>query len=143
MNKAIITGRLTKDPVLEHTKNGTPICQFNIATNRPVTRDGEKVADFISCRVWNKSAENLVKYQTKGNLIAVIGRMQVDIYKDKDGNTRYSNYLLVEELEYLERKKDNNQEEKDNNQEEKEYQELHTTTKVQDQFDYDSSDLPF
>lgn len=143
MNKAIITGRLTRDPELRYTANNKAVCDFTIATNRPVVRDGERVADFINCRVWNKSAENLVKYQTKGNLIAVIGRMQVDIYKDKDGNTRYSNYLLVEELEYLERKKDNNQEEKDNNQEEKEYQELHTTTKVQDQFDYDSSDLPF
>lgn len=136
MNKAIITGRIANDLELRSTTTGKNICDFRIATNRPVTRDGEKVADFISCRVWNKSAENLVKYQTKGNLIAVIGRMQVDSYKDKDGNTRYSNYILVEELEYLERKKENNQEEK-------EYQELHTTTKVQDQFDYDSSDLPF
>ena len=136
MNKAIITGRIANDLELRSTTTGKNICDFRIATNRPVTRDGEKVADFISCRVWNKSAENLVKYQTKGNLIAVIGRMQVDSYKDKDGNTRYSNYILVEELEYLERKKENNQEEK-------EYQDLHTTTKVQDQFDYDSSDQPF
>ena len=95
------------------------------------------MADFINCRVWNKSAENLVKYQTKGNLIAVIGRMQVDRYEDKEGNTRYSNYVLVEDLEYLERKKENNQEEV------KEIENFSTTTEVQQQFDYDSSDLPF
>lgn len=95
------------------------------------------MADFINCRVWNKSAENLVKYQTKGNLIAVSGRMQVDRYEDKEGNTRYSNYVLVEDLEYLERKKENNQEEV------KEIENFSTTTEVQQQFDYDSSDLPF
>ena len=72
MNKCILTGRITKDPVLEHTKNGTPICQFNIATNRPVIRDGKREVDFITCIIWNKSAENLVKYQRKGNLIAVL-----------------------------------------------------------------------
>lgn len=63
--------------------------------------------------------------------------MQVDKYQDKDGKDRYSNYILVEELEYLERKKETTEEDK------KEYQNLHTTTEVQQQFDYDSSDLPF
>lgn len=61
--------------------------------------------------------------------------MQVDSYKDKDGNTRYSNYVLVEDLEYLERKKEYNQE--------NEYKDLKTKTQVQDQFEYDSSELPF
>ena len=137
MNKVILIGRLTRDPELRYTANNKAVCDFTIATNRPVVRDGEKVADFINCRVWNKSAENLVKYQTKGNLIAVSGRMQVDRYEDKEGNTRYSNYVLVEDLEYLERKKENNQEEV------KEIENFSTTTEVQQQFDYDSSDLPF
>lgn len=137
MNKAIITGRIANDLELRSTTTGKSICEFRLATNRPVVRDGEKVADFINCRVWNKSAENLVKYQTKGNLIAVIGRMQVDKYQDKDGKDRYSNYLLVEELEYLERKKETTDEDK------KEYQDLHTTTEVQQTFDYTDDELPF
>ena len=137
MNKVILIGRLTRDPELRYTTNNKAVCDFTIATNRPVVRDGERVADFINCRVWGKTAENLVKYQTKGNLIAVIGRMQVDRYEDKEGNTRYSNYVLVEDLEYLERKKENNQEEV------KEIENFSTTTEVQQQFDYDSSDLPF
>ena len=137
MNKAILTGRIANDLELRSTTTGKSICEFRIATNRPVNRDGEKVADFINCRVWNKSAENLVKYQTKGNLIAVIGRMQVDKYQDKDGKDRYSNYILVEELEYLERKKETTEEDK------KEYQDLHTTTEVQQTFDYTDDELPF
>lgn len=137
MNKAILTGRIANDLELRSTTTGKSICEFRLATNRPVVRDGEKVADFINCRVWNKSAENLVKYQTKGNLIAVIGRMQVDKYQDKDGKDRYSNYILVEELEYLERKKETTEEDK------KEYQDLHTTTEVQQTFDYTDDELPF
>lgn len=135
MNKVILTGRIVNDLELRATTTGKNVCEFRIATNRPATRDGEKVADFISCRVWNKSAENLVKYQTKGNLIAVIGRMQVDKYEDKDGNTRYSNYVLVEDLEYLERKKETNQE--------NEFKDMTVNTQVQDQFDYTDKDLPF
>lgn len=137
MNKVILIGRLTRDPELRYTTNNKAVCDFTIATNRPVVRDGERVADFINCRVWGKTAENLVKYQTKGNLIAVIGRMQVDIYQDKEFKNKYNTYVLVEDLEYLERKKENNQEEV------KEIENFSTTTEVQQQFDYDSSDLPF
>ncbi len=133
MNKAILTGRIVNDLELKQTSTGKYICEFRLATNRPTNRDGERVADFINCRVWNKQAENLVKYQTKGNLIAVIGRMQVDAYKDKDGNNKSYNYLLVEELEYLEKKKE----------EANEFQDLKTKTEVTDQFDYTDEDLPF
>jgi single-strand DNA-binding protein len=137
MNKVILTGRIANDLELRATTTGKSICDFRLATNRPVTRDGEKVADFINCRVWNKRAENLAQYQKKGNLIAVIGRMQVEKYTDKDGKDRYSTYVLVEELEYLERKKEDKQEEKN------EYKDMKTTTEVQQQFDYTEEELPF
>lgn len=107
MNKAILTGRISTDLELKQTNSGKYVCGFNIATNRFTNSNGEQVTDFIRCIVWNKQAEVLVKYQKKGNLIAVIGKMQVDNYKDKDGNSRSKTYLQVEELEFLEpRKKD-------------------------------------
>lgn len=137
MNKVVLTGRIANDLELRATTTGKSICEFRLATNRPVVRDGEKVADFINCQIWNKSAENLVKYQAKGNLIAVIGRLQVDSYKDKEGNNRYKNYVVVEDLEYLERKKEDNQEV------ENEYKDISATTEVQEQFDYTDDELPF
>ena len=137
MNKIVITGRIANDLEIRSTTTGKSICEFRIATNRPVTKDGERVADFINCRVWNKSAENLVKYQTKGKLIAVIGRMQVDTYTDKEGKKQYKSYVLVEDLEYLERKKEDNQEV------ENEYKDISATTEVQEQFDYTDEELPF
>ena len=63
--------------------------------------------------------------------------MQVDNYQDNEGKNRNYTYVLVEDLEYLERKKENNQEEV------KEIENFSTTTEAQQQFDYDSSDLPF
>lgn len=137
MNKVWLTGRIANDLEIRATSTGKSICEFRIATNRPTNRDGERVADFINCRVWNKSAENLEKYQTKGNLIAVVGRLQVDKYTDKEGKNRYNTYVLVEDLEYLERKKENNQEEV------KEIENFNTTTEVQQQFDYTDEELPF
>lgn len=137
MNKVILTGRLTRDPELRYTANNKAVCDFTIATNRPVVRDGERVADFINCRVWNKTVENLDKYQAKGNMIAVAGRMQVDNYQDNEGKNRNYTYVLVEDLEYLERKKENNQEEV------KEIENFSTTTEVQQQFDYTDEELPF
>lgn len=133
MNRVVLTGRIVNDLELRATSTGKSICDFRLATNRPVTRDGERVADFINCRVWNKTAENLVKYQKKGNLIAVSGRMQVDSYQDKDGNNRYNTYILVEDLEYLESKK-----EKDIP-----LDKLQTKTQVQNQFNYEDEELPF
>lgn len=137
MNRVVLTGRIVNDLELRATSTGKSICDFRLATNRPVTRDGERVADFINCRVWNKTAENLDKYQAKGNMIAVAGRMQVDNYQDNEGKNRNYTYVLVEDLEYLERKKENNQEEV------KEIENFSTTTEVQQQFDYTDEELPF
>lgn len=134
MNKAILTGRIVNNLELRATSTGKSICDFRIATNRPVLRDGVRVADFINCRVWNKTAENLVKYQTKGNLITVSGRMQVDVYQDSEGKNKYNTYILVEELEFLENRK---------KEEDNEFKDFKINTEVQQQFDYDSSDLPF
>ena len=86
MNKALLIGRLTRDPELRATSTGRNVCQFSIAVNRNFTNaNGEREADFINCVVWDKQAENLVKYQKKGNQIAVDGRIQTRNYEDKDG----------------------------------------------------------
>lgn len=105
MNKVIITGRIATNLEVKQTTSGKSVCEFNIASNRFTNSDGEQVTDFVKCVVWNKQAESLVKYQRKGNLIAVIGRMNVDTYQDKDGKNKYKTYVQVEELEFLEPKK--------------------------------------
>lgn len=136
MNKVILTGRLTKELVLEHTKNGTPICQFSVATNRPVIRDGKKEVDFINCVVWNKQAENLVKYQKKGNLIGILGQLRTDNY-EVNGEKKYKTYILVQEIEFLEAKKDMTKEEQ------KEFDNLSTKTITQETIKIENEDFPW
>lgn len=100
MNKAIITGRITKDLELRETKKGTKVCEFTLATNRPTMRDGKREADFINCIVWNNQAETLVKYQKKGNLIAVFGEIRTESY-EISGKKHYKTYVIVNQVEYL------------------------------------------
>lgn len=106
MNRVILTGRITKDLEVKYTPtNNTAVCEFTIATNRPVVRDAEKQADFITCVVFGTQAENLKKYQSKGSLIAVSGEIRVDQWKNDKGENRYKTYVLVNNVEFLESKK--------------------------------------
>lgn len=136
MNRAMLTGRLTKDPVLEHTKQGTPLCQFTLATNRPVIRDGKREVDFITCIIWNKLAENLVKFQRKGNLLGIQGELRVDTY-EADGKRKYKSYVLVDEVEFLEPRKDMPKDE------ETDFKKVSAKTKREEQIKITDDDLPF
>lgn len=105
MNKAILIGRLTKDPELRTTPTGRNVCQFSVAVSRNFTNaNGEREADFINCVVWDKQAENLVKYQKKGNQIAVEGRIQTRNYGDKDGKKVYVTEILASNISFLDSK---------------------------------------
>ena len=105
MNKAILIGRLTRDPELRSTPAGRNVCQFSIAVNRTFTNaNGDREADFINCVVWDKQAENLVKYQKKGNQIAVEGRIQTRNYDDKDGKKVYVTEILASNISFLDSK---------------------------------------
>ena len=136
MNKVWLTGRITKDLELRHTNSGTPTCQFTLATNRPVMRDGERQVDFITCVIWNKTAENLVKYQRKGNLIGVYGEFRNESY-EVNGEKKYKSYILVNEVEYLESRKEMPKEE------EKDFKQISSKTKREEQIQITDEDLPF
>lgn len=136
MNKCFITGRISNDLKLESTKSGISVCHFSIATNRPVVRDGEKEVDFISCIVWNKQAENFVKYQRKGNLIGIEGQLRVDRY-EINGEKKSKSYVLCEKIEFLEAKKDIPKDE------EKEFNRISSKTITQDTIEIKDDDLPW
>lgn len=107
MNKAILIGRVVKDPELRTTPNNRSVCQFTIAVNRTYTNEeGKREADFINCVVWDKQAENLAMYQKKGNQIAVEGRIQTRNYDDNSGKKVYVTEVLVNNISYLDTKKD-------------------------------------
>ena len=108
MNRVCLVGRLARDPQCEYvnSSNGSIArTRFTIAVDRR-SRDDNRQADFISCVAWNKRAENLAKFQKKGNQISVEGRIQVDNYTDKNGNTVWNTYVVADTVQYLDRKGD-------------------------------------
>ena len=105
MNRAILIGRLTRDPELRTTPTGRNVCQFSIAVNRNYTSaSGEREADFINCVIWDKQAENLCKYQKKGNQIAIEGRIQTRNYDDNNGKKVYVTEILANTVSFLDSK---------------------------------------
>ena len=104
INSTILVGRLVKTPELKSTQSNIYFSNFTIAVNRQFkSESGEQEADFINCIVWRKQAENLCKYQTKGNLIGVQGRIQTRSY-EADNGTRYITEVVADSIQFLESK---------------------------------------
>lgn len=109
MNKAILMGRLTKDPELRYTpNNNTPVCSFTLAVDRTFKKQGEeRQADFIPIVAWSKTAEFCSKYFTKGLRVAVAGRIQTRSWDDAEGKKHYATEVIAEEVHFADGKKDN------------------------------------
>ena len=106
MNKIIITGRLSKDPVIRYTtgENKTAVASFSIAVDRRIKREGGPDADFFDCTAWGKTAEFMEKYWKKGMKAAISGRIENESWTDKEGNKRISTKIIVDEIEFCEKK---------------------------------------
>lgn len=111
MNKIFLIGNLTRDPELSETSSGTPYSRFSLAVNRPYANaDGEKQTDFFECTVWNATAEAVARYSKKGNKLSVVGTVQVRDYEDNEGTKRRAWDIVVNEVEFLTPKKQDDQE---------------------------------
>ena len=106
MNKAVLVGRLTRDPEVRYSQgdNTTAVARYTVAVDRRFKRDGEPTADFIPCVVFGRSAEFAEKYFRQGMRVSVSGRIQTGSYTNKDGNRVYTTDVVVEEQEFAESK---------------------------------------
>ena len=104
MNKAILIGRLTRDPELRYTSSNRAVRQFTVAIDRPFTNQasGQREADFINVVAWDKTGENIGKYMTKGRLIAVEGRIQTRNYENNEGRRVYVTEVVASNVQFLE-----------------------------------------
>ena len=111
LNKSILIGRLTRDPEVKYIPSGKAVCTFTLAVDRNFNNaQGEKEADFIPCVVWDKLAELCGKFLSKGRLTAVSGRIQTRTYETSDGTKRYITEIVADEVQFLERAKEQSQE---------------------------------
>ncbi|MCT1798460.1 single-stranded DNA-binding protein [Aerococcus viridans] len=105
MNSVQLIGRLTKDIELRYTQEGVAVGSFQLAVNRPFKNtQGEQEADFISCQVWRKTAENLEKFTRKGVQIGIIGHIKTGSYENNKGKRVYTTDVIVEKFDLLERR---------------------------------------
>lgn len=109
LNKVILIGRLTADPELKQTNNGTMVTSFTIAVDRRTGKDGEKTADFINIVAWRTTAEFICRYFNKGSMIAAVGELQQRNYTTKEGEKRSVYEVVVNEAFFCESKKQNEQ----------------------------------
>lgn len=106
MNKVVLIGRLTKDPEFNYTAGtGTPVTRFTLAVTRPFKKDE---TDFINCIAFNKRAEAIAQYLTKGRQLAVTGSIRTGSYDAKDGTKRYTTDVVVESFEFIGNNGNNN-----------------------------------
>ena len=112
INRVVLTGRLTRDVELRATTSGANVVSFTIAVDNNYSKDqnnnATNQASFISCVAWNNSAKFVSTYCKKGSLVAVEGRIQTRSYDRKDGTKAYVTEVIVDRVENLSPRDNNN-----------------------------------
>lgn len=102
MNNVMLVGRLTNDIELKTLESGKNVSSIQLAVTRPFKNiDGTYDTDFIECVLWDELAENIREYCKKGDTVGVRGRLQTELYEDKEGKKRKSTQVIVEKLTFL------------------------------------------
>ena len=108
LTRIILMGRLTRDPELRHTQNGTAVASFSLAVDRDFKdrNSGERATDFIDVVAWRQTGEFVSRYFTKGRMAVVEGRLQMRDWTDKDGNKRRSAVVVADNVYFGDSKRD-------------------------------------
>ena len=109
MQKLVIVGNLTSDPVSNQTKDGREVTNFTVAVNRRKTQQNQNPeADFFRVSAWDKLAKNCKDYLAKGRKVCVVGSVSVNTYTGQDGTTRASMNVMAQDVEFLTPKSESN-----------------------------------
>lgn len=100
MNRVILMGRLTADPELRQTPQGTAVTSFTIAVDRRIKTENGQQADFITCVAWRKTAEFICRYFQKGRMIAVEGQLQSRSWDTQDGKRQHATEVMVDNVSF-------------------------------------------
>ena len=102
LNSILIEGNLTRDPELNHTPKGTPVCAFGVASNRFYKQDEEyqKEVSFFDVETWARLADTCSEHLVKGRGVRVVGRLKQDRWQDPEGNPRSKVKIVAEHVEF-------------------------------------------
>ena len=104
LNKVMLIGNLGADPELRFTGNGAAVANFRIACSRNYTdRDGnrQEATEWVSIVAWQRLAELVGQYLSKGRQVYVEGRLQTRQWQDRDGNNRYTTEVVANDIQFL------------------------------------------
>ena len=109
LNKIILVGRLTRDPEQSYTASNLSIVKFSIAVDRKYkdSQTGERKTDFFNCKAFRQTADFVSQYITKGQLVAVEGRIEINKIQGNDGNPRYFTDVVCDSVESLQGRDEN------------------------------------
>lgn len=106
LNRCVIMGRFTGDPIMRYTQSQTPVASFSLACERDIpNKSGEKEVDFINCAAWRNTADFVTKYFHKGSMAVVSGRIQIRSYTDKDDRRREVSEIIVDSIYFADSKR--------------------------------------
>lgn len=102
LNSVLLEGNLVRDPELNYTGKGTPVCNFSVATNRFYKQEDELVKEtsFFDVTVWSRQAEVCKEYLEKGRGVRVVGRLKQDRWQDAEGKNRSRVLVVAEHVEF-------------------------------------------
>lgn len=104
MNKVNMIGRTATEPEIRYTTNQDAVANFRVAVDRRYKKEGQQTADFFQCAAFGKTAEFIEKYIRKGTKIGFSGRLKNDEYTTKEGQKVQRATIVVEEIEFCEKK---------------------------------------
>lgn len=104
LNKVVLMGRLAREPELQHTRQGVPVCTITLAVERDFAdENGVREADFIDVVCWRGTAEFVSRWFRKGQLVAVEGRLSTRRWKDRYEQNRVAVEVIAESVYFAEK----------------------------------------
>jgi single-strand DNA-binding protein len=101
INSVTIMGRLASDPELNYTRDGVPFCTFSLALERPYkNREGKREVDFVDVTAWRGTAEFVEKYFSKGDMLAVLGKLRQERWTTDDGQNRSKLIVVAQDASF-------------------------------------------
>jgi len=104
VNKVILIGRLGADPDVRYMADGTPVINFNVATNEPIrSADGswDERAEWHRIVAYRKLAETMASFLGKGRLVYVEGKLQTRQWQDNQGVKRYTTEIVARDIQMM------------------------------------------
>ena len=146
MNRAVLVGRIVRDPELRKTTSGMSVVSFTLAIDNRVRHGAERTTSFIPVTAWNQTADNIAKYVHKGMLLGVDGRLNQRSYTNNENRKVSVVEVIADTVTFLEKRQDSGNDQSSLGYEDNRSQNSYSSTEMNDNQESDittDDDLPF